>query len=118
MIIHTYCCNVIILVNRYVAIHYAVTIFPPDDVPSRYLLLLACGDDKHEINSEAMKALYGVTFKNDNIQSVSDKIPLPGFVKLLTYIYTEMQSRMSKVNTRENMGKQLPYNVTAFSGVS
>ncbi|KOC60812.1 Proteasome-associated protein ECM29 like protein [Habropoda laboriosa] len=40
----------------YVAMHYAATVFYPDHVPSRYLLLLASGDEKHEISTEAKKA--------------------------------------------------------------
>ncbi|KAL6433433.1 hypothetical protein ACFW04_006522 [Cataglyphis niger] len=102
---------------RFVAMHYAATVFPPDDAPSRYLLLLACGDNKHEISSEAMKALYGVVHKNEDDQQINNKIVLPAFVKLVSYIYSKMQSRMP-ANSGRNADKQvLPYSVTTFSEI-
>lgn len=106
-------------VNRFVAMHYAATVFPPDDAPSRYLLLLACGDNKHEISTEAMKALYGVVHKNEDNQQVSNKISLPEFVKLVSYIYSKMQSRRMPAASGRNTDKQvLPYSTTTFSEVS
>ena len=30
---------------RQMAVEYAKTVFPPDHLPSRYVLLLACGDE-------------------------------------------------------------------------
>lgn len=106
------------IVNRFVAMHYAATIFPPDDAPSRYLLLLACGDNKHEISTEAMKALYGVVHKNEEDQQINNKILLPEFVKLVSYVYSKMQSRLP-ANSGRNTDKQvLPYSITTFSEVS
>lgn len=100
--------------------HYAATIFPADDVPSRYLLLLACGDTKHEISTEAMKALYGVVHKSEDEQHINNKIILPEFVKLVSYIYSKMQLRIPAAGSgRGNTDKQVsPYNVTTFSEVS
>jgi len=98
--------------------HYAATVFPPDDAPSRYLLLLACGDNKHEISTEAMKALYGVVHKNEDNQQVSNKIPLPEFVKLVSYIYSKLQSRMPAASGRNTDKQVLPYSTATFSEVS
>lgn len=112
-------CDVYYSANRFVAMHYAATVFPSDDAPSRYLLLLACGDNKHEISTEAMKALYGVVHKNEDDQQISNKILLPEFVKLVTYIYSKMQSRMSAASSGRNTDKQvLPYSTATFSEVS
>ncbi|XP_011685024.1 PREDICTED: proteasome-associated protein ECM29 homolog [Wasmannia auropunctata] len=103
---------------RFVAMHYAATVFPPDDAPSRYLLLLACGDNKHEISTEATKALYGVVHKNEDDQQISNKILLPEFVKLVSYIYSKMQSRMPAASGGRNTDKQvLPYSVATFSEI-
>ncbi|XP_012233833.1 proteasome adapter and scaffold protein ECM29 [Linepithema humile] len=103
---------------RFVAMHYAATVFPPDDAPSRYLLLLACGDNKHEISTEAMKALYGVVHKNEESQQIDKKIPLPEFVKLVSYIHSKMQSRMPAATGGRNTDKKvLPYNTTTFSEI-
>ncbi|XP_018049516.1 PREDICTED: proteasome-associated protein ECM29 homolog [Atta colombica] len=103
---------------RFVAMHYAATVFPPDDAPSRYLLLLACGDNKHEISTEAMKALYGVVHKNEDDQQISSKIMLPEFVKLVSYIYSKMQSRMPAASSGRNTDKHvLPYSIVTFSEI-
>jgi len=105
-------------VNRFVAMHYAATVFPPDDAPSRYLLLLACGDNKHEISTEATKALYGVVHKNEDDQQINNKISLPEFAKLVNYIYSKMQLKMPAATSGRNTDKHiLPYNVTTFSEV-
>ncbi|KYM93818.1 Proteasome-associated protein ECM29 like protein [Cyphomyrmex costatus] len=102
----------------FVAMHYAATVFPPDDAPSRYLLLLACGDNKHEISTEAMKALYGVVHKNEDDQQISSKIILPEFVKLVSYVYSKIQSRMPAASSGRNTDKQvLPYSTATFSEI-
>lgn len=112
-------CDCVISANRFVAMHYAATVFPPDDAPSRYLLLIACGDNKHEISTEAMKALYGVVHKNEENQQIDKKILLPEFVKLVSYIHPKMQSRMPAATGGRNTDKKvLPYNTTTFSEVS
>lgn len=103
---------------RFVAMHYAATVFPPNDAPSRYLLLLACGDNKHEISTEATKALYGVVHKNEDSQQISNKILLPEFVKLVSYIYSKMQSRIPAASSGRNTDKQvLPYSIATFSEI-
>lgn len=96
--------------------HYAATVFPPDDAPSRYLLLLACGDNKHEISTEATKALYGFAHKNEDDQQSNKKIILPEFVKLVNYVYSKMKSRMPAANKNTDK-KTLPYSITTFSEV-
>ncbi|XP_012151377.1 proteasome adapter and scaffold protein ECM29 isoform X2 [Megachile rotundata] len=104
---------------RFVAMHYAATVFPPDDAPSRYLLLLACGDNKHEISKEAAKVLYSTLNKTENDKQDSNQILLPDFSKLVVYIYSKMQTRMptsstGKVNVES---KILPYSITVFTEI-
>lgn len=98
------------------AMHYAANVFPPDDIPSRYLLLLASGDDKHEIRIEATKVLYGTTHKNEYDEQECNQVSLPDFQKLVTYIYSKMQARMSTAgNEKMNIeNKVLPYSITVF----
>lgn len=105
--------------NRFVAMHYAANVFPFEDAPSRYLLLLACGDDKHEISTEAMKVLYNIMYKNESDKQDSNQILLADFQKLVIYIYSKMQTRMptsssGKVNVES---KVLPYSITIFTQV-
>lgn len=99
--------------------HYAANIFPPDDAPSRYLLLLACGDDKHEISTEATKVLYDAVHKNEGDKQDSNQSFLPDFQKLVIYIYSKMQTRMpTSSNGKVNVGsKVLPYSVPIFAKV-
>ncbi|XP_043596940.1 proteasome adapter and scaffold protein ECM29 isoform X1 [Bombus pyrosoma] len=101
---------------RFVAMHYAANVFPPDDIPSRYLLLLASGDEKHEIRTEATKVLYGTTHKNECDKQEGNQISLPDFPKLVTYIYSKMQARVSTAgNEKMNIeNKVLPYSVAVF----
>lgn len=102
--------------------HYAATVFPPDDAPSRYLLLLSCGDNKHEISTEAVKALYSGVNKTDgdshDKQDVKQTV-LPDFSDLVAYIHSKMQIRMSMPSGGKiNIGsKTLPFNIATFSEV-
>ncbi|CAL7951979.1 unnamed protein product [Xylocopa violacea] len=104
---------------RFVAMHYAANVFPSDDVLSRYLLLLASGDDKHEIKTEAKKALYGAMHKNESDKQESNQILLPNFQKLVGYIYSMMQARMPATgNDKMNIeNKVLPYSITVFTEI-
>lgn len=107
---------------RFVAMHYAATVFPPDDAPSRYLLLLLCGDNKHEISTEAVKALYSGLHKTDgdsHDKKDIKQIVLPDFSDLVAYIHSKMQIRMSMPNGGKiNIGsKTLPFNIATFSEI-
>lgn len=107
---------------RFVAMHYAATVFPPDHAPSRYLLLLSCGDTKHEISTEAIKALYNGIHKTDNDthdKEDTKEVVLPDFSELVAYIHAEMQKRMSMASGGKiNVGSEaLPFNITTFSEI-
>ncbi|XP_026674602.1 proteasome adapter and scaffold protein ECM29 isoform X2 [Ceratina calcarata] len=104
--------------GRFVAMHYVANVFPPDDVPSRYLLLLASGDEKQEIRAEATKVLYAAIQKDESDKSEDNKIPLPDFKKLVSYIHSKMQSRdvlIAKNDKVSEQNKVLPYNVTVIT---
>lgn len=102
---------------RSVAVHYAATIFPPDHAPSRYLLLLACGDEKNEVSSEAIKALYGTPHRNERDQLNSKEYFLPEFPQLIVYINWRTQTRMSS-NEKFYIGNHvIPYNVATFNEI-
>ncbi|KAI4501123.1 hypothetical protein M0802_003926 [Mischocyttarus mexicanus] len=107
---------------RFVAMHYAATVFPSDDAPSRYLLLLLCGDNKQEISTEAVKALYSGLNKTDadsHDKKDIKQIILPDFSDLVAYIHSKMQIRMSMPNAGKiNIGsKTLPFNIATFSEI-
>ncbi|XP_011307486.1 proteasome-associated protein ECM29 homolog [Fopius arisanus] len=113
---------------RYVAVRYASTLFPSDDIPSKYLLLLACGDEKSEFSSEAIEALYATANKNSpqNVgpspESVephkSDEEPaLPPFPNLVLYINSQMSTRITSNQVISVGNHSLPYKVATFSAI-
>ena len=100
--------------------HYASTVFPDDDAPSRYLLLLACGDTTQEVSLEALKALYGTAYKNERDKQNVKEIPLPEFTKLISYVYLKSQAKINGPNSgkKDSTIKTLPYNNAAFTEVT
>ncbi|KAJ8667078.1 hypothetical protein QAD02_008740 [Eretmocerus hayati] len=101
---------------RFVAVHYAATVFPADHAPAKYLLLLASGDSKTEVQAEALKSLYGTPYKNDRYKSMKG-VSLPDFPELLSCIYSKIQPRMAS-NHRVTIGnKILPFDVTTFGEI-
>ncbi|KAG6456419.1 hypothetical protein O3G_MSEX009728 [Manduca sexta] len=112
---------------RYVAMRYAAVVFPPDYVPSRYLLLLASGDSQDEISTEALKCLYGTSRPSeieDVVNNVSTKetavvnldedvskkdkdqtseVPAfkaPPFKDVVNYIWDQLQKRKKGSNAK------------------
>ncbi|XP_078050250.1 proteasome adapter and scaffold protein ECM29 isoform X2 [Augochlora pura] len=114
---------------RFVAMHYAANVFPSDDIPSRYLLLLSIGDTKDGISSEARKVLYGgrlntiSTYRYIDVDVIhsdakeTNQVVLPDFQKMVVYIYLEMLTKMPTTNDgRINVeSKALPYSVAVFT---
>ncbi|XP_066988430.1 proteasome adapter and scaffold protein ECM29 [Macrobrachium rosenbergii] len=43
---------------RRTAVHYAASVFPPDHVPSRFILMVATGDNQDDIRLESRRQLY------------------------------------------------------------
>ncbi|KAF7987486.1 hypothetical protein HCN44_003248 [Aphidius gifuensis] len=100
---------------RYVAVHYVATVFPQNHGPSRYLLLIACGDEKPEVSTEAIKALYGTSHKNE--RHTKDHY-LPDFSNLVTYINWQLQTRLKNKNQIVQIGNNtLPYNLTTYNEI-
>ncbi|KAL0840590.1 hypothetical protein ABMA28_015796 [Loxostege sticticalis] len=112
---------------RYIAMRYSAAVFPQDYVPSRYLLLLASGDNQDEISTEALKCLYGTSRPNeieDVVNNVSKKetsvvnideetskkdkdktqetveFKPPKFKEVVNYIWDQMQKRKKGSNAK------------------
>lgn len=104
---------------RFVAVHYAATVFPNDDAPSRYLLLLASGDTMQEVSLEALKALYGTAYKNEREKQNLKEIPLPEFTKLVSYVHLKSRAKLNTSNSgkKDSIVKSLPYNNAAFTEI-
>ncbi|KAI8428500.1 hypothetical protein MSG28_007292 [Choristoneura fumiferana] len=111
---------------RYIATRYSASVFPQDYIPSRYLLLMASGDNQDEISTEALKCLYGTsrpseiedvvnnvskketttvnideeTAKKDKEQKQEDEFKVPKFADVVNYIWDQMQKRKKGSNSK------------------
>ncbi|MEQ2306110.1 hypothetical protein AMECASPLE_004693 [Ameca splendens] len=68
---------------RQVAMKFASTVFAPDHVPSRYLLLLAAGDPREEVSAEAQRVLRAFPTKSSEKEGPK---PMPSFPDMVAYI--------------------------------
>ncbi|KAK2167662.1 hypothetical protein LSH36_25g00006 [Paralvinella palmiformis] len=107
---------------RQMAVEYARTVFAPDHLPSRYVLLLACGDEKDEIAAEAAKALR-VALRGDDdsdhfVQvkraSVDKCRPLPPFVDMVKYIHDMAANRVKTQHKYVSGNNVLPFKPGAY----
>nr|CAD7446900.1 unnamed protein product [Timema bartmani] len=99
---------------RFVAVRYASTVFPATHVPSRYLLLLACGDSKDEVFTEALKSLYGSSKQKSpeggSEEGPGSKMELPPFKEMACYLAEKSTARTQNTATRYTVGSHvLPY---------
>ncbi|XP_052364159.1 proteasome adapter and scaffold protein ECM29 isoform X1 [Oncorhynchus keta] len=99
---------------RQVAMKYASTVFAPDHVPSRYLLLLAAGDPREEVCSEAQRVLRALPAKNSEKEGCK---PMPSFPDMVAYIQEKAAQRM-KTPAKYTVGTYtLPFNPSAFGEI-
>ncbi|KAK5644780.1 hypothetical protein RI129_006080 [Pyrocoelia pectoralis] len=104
---------------RFVAVRSIGTIFPPNHVPSKFLLILATGDSKDEVYTEAFKALYKISNKTEVDLSKTDKsqskLILPSFDDITKYVYAEAEARVKDGSKRVNVGNHvLPFTLNVF----
>ncbi|XP_056020008.1 proteasome adapter and scaffold protein ECM29-like [Ostrea edulis] len=100
---------------RTMAVQYAKVVFPADHVPSRYILLLACGDIKEDIQAEARKALYGEKKRDkDGNEIENDNVVLPDFSQIMNYINTQAQQRSASQRLHTVGSQKLPFNPAAY----
>nr|CAD7460685.1 unnamed protein product [Timema tahoe] len=108
---------------RFVAVRYASTVFPATHVPSRYLLLLACGDSKDEVFTEALKSLYGSSKQKSpeggSEEGPGSKMELPPFKEMACYLAEKSTARTQNTATRYTVGSHvLPYPPKTYAAVS
>ncbi|XP_056640479.1 proteasome adapter and scaffold protein ECM29 [Diorhabda sublineata] len=106
---------------RFAAVRTLATIFPPDHVPSKYLLLTATGDNKDEVSTEAFKSLYGTTRKTDIDMSQDKlkgkKIKLPCFDEITHYIFNEAESIVKEKKGFPVGNHMLPFNINTYTEI-
>ncbi|KAF4804062.1 proteasome-associated protein ECM29 [Turdus rufiventris] len=99
---------------RQVAVKFASTVFPPDHIPSRYLLLLAAGDPREEVHGEAQRVLR--TFSGKNEKESSGK-QMPSFPEMVHYIQDKATHRMKTAAKYVTGTAALPFNPATFGEV-
>uniref|UniRef100_A0A8C0I7C1 Ecm29 proteasome adaptor and scaffold n=1 Tax=Bubo bubo TaxID=30461 RepID=A0A8C0I7C1_BUBBB len=99
---------------RQVAVKFASTVFPPDHIPSRYLLLLAAGDPREEVHGEAQRVLR--TFPGKNEKESSGK-QMPSFPEMVHYIQDKASHRMKTPAKYMTGTAALPFNPATFGEI-
>ncbi|CAD6237411.1 GSCOCG00002299001-RA-CDS [Cotesia congregata] len=78
---------------------------------------MPCGDDKNEVSTEAIKALYGTAHRNERYKSDSKEYQLPNFPEMILYVNQNTQTRINS-NSKFSVGNHvLPYNITTFNEI-
>nr|XP_015809709.2 proteasome adapter and scaffold protein ECM29 [Nothobranchius furzeri] len=99
---------------RQVAMKFASTVFAPDHVPSRYLLLLAAGDPREEVAAEAQKVLRNFPTKGSEKEGPK---PMPSFPDMVAYVQEKAAQRI-KTPAKYIIGTStLPFNPSAFGEI-
>ncbi|CAG9861828.1 unnamed protein product [Phyllotreta striolata] len=102
---------------RFAAVRTLATIFPPNHVSSKYLLLVATGDNKEEVSTEAFKSLYGTNRKFD-VDLSKEKISMPSFEEIIHYVSTEAEATLKAKNKCFAVGNHLlPFNVNTYKEI-
>uniref|UniRef100_A0A4W6G9H2 Ecm29 proteasome adaptor and scaffold n=1 Tax=Lates calcarifer TaxID=8187 RepID=A0A4W6G9H2_LATCA len=99
---------------RQVAMKFASTVFAPDHVPSRYLLLLAAGDPREEVSGEAQRVLRAFPTKSSEKEGPR---PMPSFPDMVTYVQEKAAQRI-KTPAKYIVGTStIPFNPSAFGEI-
>uniref|UniRef100_A0A7N9AVB1 Ecm29 proteasome adaptor and scaffold n=1 Tax=Mastacembelus armatus TaxID=205130 RepID=A0A7N9AVB1_9TELE len=99
---------------RQVAMKFASTVFAPDHVPSRYLLLLAAGDPREEVSMEAQRVLRAFPTKSSEKEEPQ---PMPSFPDMVAYVQEKAAQRI-KTPAKYIVGTStIPFNPSAFGEI-
>nr|XP_033782200.1 proteasome adapter and scaffold protein ECM29 isoform X1 [Geotrypetes seraphini] len=99
---------------RQVAVKFVSTVFSPDHVTSRYLLLLAAGDLREEVHGEAQRALRALPSNNEK-ESASRR--LPPFPDMVQYIHEKASQRIKTPAKYVTGNVVLPFNPSGFGEI-
>ncbi|KAL7841457.1 hypothetical protein SRHO_G00251480 [Serrasalmus rhombeus] len=99
---------------RQVAMKFASSVFAPDHVPSRYLLLLAAGDPREEVCGEARRTLRSLLSKRTEKEGSK---PMPSFPEMVSYIQEKASERMKSPAKYIIGTSTLPFNPATFEEI-
>ena len=91
---------------RFIAVRFCATVFPSTHIPSRYLLLLASGDNKDEVFTEATKALYGTNRRHIQGLELSN-LSLPSFIEMSIYLEEKANARLANPMQRFTVNNKM-----------
>uniref|UniRef100_A0A671ME43 Proteasome-associated protein ECM29 homolog n=1 Tax=Sinocyclocheilus anshuiensis TaxID=1608454 RepID=A0A671ME43_9TELE len=99
---------------RQIAMKFASTVFAPDHVASRYLLLLAAGDPREEVSGEARRTLRSLPSTKTEKEGSR---PMPSFPEMVSYIHEKAAQRL-KTPAKYIVGTStLPFNPATFGEI-
>ncbi|XP_029470526.1 proteasome adapter and scaffold protein ECM29 isoform X2 [Rhinatrema bivittatum] len=99
---------------RQVAVKFVSTVFSPDHITSRYLLLLAAGDLREEVHGEAQRALRALPGNNEK-ESAARR--LPAFPDMVQYVQEKASQRIKSPAKYVTGNAVLPFNPAAFGEI-
>uniref|UniRef100_A0AAQ5WZB0 Ecm29 proteasome adaptor and scaffold n=1 Tax=Amphiprion ocellaris TaxID=80972 RepID=A0AAQ5WZB0_AMPOC len=99
---------------RQVAMKFASTVFAPDHVPSRYLLLLAAGDPREEVSGEAQKVLRAFPTRSSEKEGPK---PMPSFPDMVAYVQEKAAQRIKSPAKYIVGTSTIPFNPSAFGEI-
>ncbi|XP_019760174.1 proteasome adapter and scaffold protein ECM29 [Dendroctonus ponderosae] len=101
---------------RFCCVRTLTTIFPPDHVPSKLLLLIAIGDREGDVSQEAFKSIYGTTRQNEfEMASLINKNGMPSFVDMIKHVQNVATTIMTeKKNIVHVGGHAIPFNINVY----
>ncbi|KAL5016584.1 hypothetical protein ScPMuIL_006173 [Solemya velum] len=98
---------------RMMAVQYASSVFPPTNVASRYVLLLASGDVKEDIRLEARKSLNSTAVKKGQ----KGEHRFPSFIEMTWYIKEKGDSRVTSQNRYVSGNHTIPFNPVTYGQI-
>ncbi|KAL1514253.1 hypothetical protein ABEB36_003540 [Hypothenemus hampei] len=99
---------------RFACVRTLTTIFPPNHVPSKFLLLTAIGDRDEDVRQEAVKSIYGTSRQADfDISNISAK--MPSFEEMTNYVYNQSSDIMTDKTKVIQIGNHsLPFTAKVY----
>ncbi|XP_066149370.1 proteasome adapter and scaffold protein ECM29 [Euwallacea fornicatus] len=83
---------------RFACVRTLSTIFPPDNVPSKFLLLTAIGDSEDDVHQEAFKSIYGIAKWQNDFDLAKAVSKMPPFKEMAKYMSDEVSALMTDKN--------------------
>ncbi|XP_076034919.1 proteasome adapter and scaffold protein ECM29-like isoform X2 [Oratosquilla oratoria] len=98
---------------RRTAVHYASSVFPYDHIPSRFILMIAAGDDHDDIRIEARRQLYKAV--GERKDGTPEHIT-PNFSDMICYVLERINS-LPKTRWHESGNQPIPFSLVVMEQI-